>query len=212
MAWPFLLPWTTELICRSGAVSLTTGVPLVVNTRGLAIFIVAFYALREVSFLIKGEPASALNPSAQAQIGDCLPSNAVLGGQFRLDKVDLEETGRAVFVPARARAGLYIGSGLAMLTGLLAGVFQIGAHAGPPWLLGGAVVALVGRQVTSVPQLPGKRSEDGGGAADPGRLWRREGPRLVLRFGELFWIGCCLMELRQSEALPGWLAQCELPA
>merc|ERR1712203_1106476 len=99
----------------------------------------AFFVLREVSFLIKGEPMSALDAAARPQFGDCLPSQAVLGGQFRLDKADLEETGRVVFVPARKRQGLYIGSGLAMLFNLIFGFAMLQATPFPPWLLFGAV-------------------------------------------------------------------------
>ncbi|CAK0893747.1 unnamed protein product [Prorocentrum cordatum] len=50
-----------------------------------------FFAVCEVSFLVWGEPPSIVQ---QATVGDCLPqldgclpAQAVLGGQFRLDKV-----------------------------------------------------------------------------------------------------------------------------
>ena len=68
---------------------------------------------------------TSLGAARNAQFGDCLPSNALLGGQFRLSKEDLEATGRVIFVPARTRSGLYIGSGLAMLTHLIGGISRI---------------------------------------------------------------------------------------
>lgn len=206
IAWPWLLPWAAELNCRSGAVSPSTGSSMVLQSTMVAGIVSAFFILSEVSFLFKGEPASALG-AAEAQFGDCLPSQAVLGGQFRLDKADLEETGRAVFVPARPRNGLYIGSGLAVLGHLVMGVIQA-LKAFPPWMLIGAVLGLLGRWFGKVPQFKGKRED--GAAMDGLLLWRREGPRLVCRFGELLWIGCCVLELQRDEAMPSWLASCAI--
>lgn len=205
MAWPWLLPWMAELCCRSGAVSLSRGVAMLQHVTAVAFFIAGFFLLREVSFLFRGEPASALGGSAPAQLGDCLPGQAVLGGQFRLDKADLEETGRAVFVPARPRQGLYVGAGLALLCHLFGG-FVLGANTPrPPWLLLGAIGGLVGRQFGQLPKFKGREE---GAPTDSRLLWRREGPRLTCRAGELFWIACCVLELQRAEASPGWLAAC----
>lgn len=206
MAWPWLLPWAAELNCRSGAVSIGTGVALLHQTTFVAVLISGFFILREVSFLFKGEPASALG-AGEAQIGDCLPSQAVLGGHFRMDKADLEETGRAVFVPARSRSGLYVGSGLALLGHLIMGIVQGHTNAAPPWLLLGALCGLGGRVFGDVRKFKGDRKE--GVGIDALLLWRREGPRLICRLGELFWIGCCVFELQRAEESPAWLASCE---
>merc|ERR1740121_3164121 len=169
----------------------------------VAVLISGFYMLREVSFLVRGEPVSALAPgSAPAQMGDCLPSQAVLGGQFRLAKADLEETGRAVFVPARPRSGLYVGSGLAMLGHLVMGMLQGHATPLPPLMLLGALIGLAGRTVGDVPALKGSREKAG---IDTLQLWRREGPRLLCRVGELVWVGLLIVELRRAEAHPAWL-------
>lgn len=213
MAWPFLMPWSAELTCRCGGVSPATGAALLLHSQGLSMLIGAFFLLREVSYLVRGQPASALDASAPSQIGDCLPSQAVLGGHFRLDASELEDTGRAVFVPARQRHGLYVGSGLAMLACLASGVVMASAGGAPPYLLLGCLAALLGRRFDDVPKLPrrGGKDEDGGGAADEGRLWRREGPRLACRMGELVWIWCCLAELRRCEAAASWLPSCEVP-
>ena len=134
MAWPWLVPWVSELGCRCGTVSLQTGAAWLHLTFGLAVFTSGFYLVREVAFMVRGEPPSALG-GAPPQFGDCLPTNALLGGQFRMEKADLEVTGRAVFVPARPRQGLYIGAGLAMLSHLVMGLLHLEM---PPWLLLGA--------------------------------------------------------------------------
>lgn len=207
MAWPWLLPWGAELACRCGVASTSTGAGLLQHGTLAAVLVDAFFGLREVSFLFKGEPVSAINSAAPAQVGDCLPSQAVLGGQFRMDKADLEETGRAVFVPARTRHGLFVGSGLAMLAHLVLAFGLLRVAASPPWLLLGALVALLGRRWGELPTLKAKgEKDDGESKFSP---WRREGPRLTCRLGELFWIWCCLLELQRCEATPGWLAACE---
>lgn len=206
MAWPWLLPWAAELSCRCGTISTTTGVFLLHQGVAAALLISGFYLLREVSFLARGEPPSALNAGVQPQIGDCLPSQAVFGGQFRLDKADLEETGRAVFVPARPRQGLYIGSGLGMLGHLIAGFNFAGNTALPPWLLMGAVGALFARWFGQMPKFKGREK---GAPTDSLLLWRREGPRLVCRLGELFWLWCCLAELQRCETASTWLSACQ---
>jgi len=203
MAWPWLMPWVAELSCRSGAVSPATGNTMIQQFFVIAVFITGFFALRELSFAVTGEPASALDPSAKANVGDCLPSQAVLGGQFRLDKADLEETGRAVFVPARPRKGLYVGAGLALLVHLIFGVVLARATGVPPLLLMGGIGALLGRRWGELPKFRGK--EDGVGVLSP---WRREGPRLIARVGELIWIMCCVLELQRGEAMPSWLTEC----
>ncbi|CAK8999849.1 unnamed protein product, partial [Durusdinium trenchii] len=101
-AWVWLLPWAAELHCRCGPSS-PTAILATQQGYSLAWFVTGFFALREVCVFVRGEPPSALDRSQPHQFGDCLPSNAVLGGQFRLDKAELEETGRAVFVPSRPR-------------------------------------------------------------------------------------------------------------
>jgi len=211
VAWPWLVPWAAELSCRCGAVSGPTGAALLHHSVGAAALVGGFLALREASFLVRGEPPSALGSGEEPRLGDCLPSQAVLGGQFRLDKADLEETGRVVFVPARPRQGLYVGAGLAMLGGLLFGACMAWSSSPPPWLLLGSLVALMGRWFGQLPKFKG-RSEEGAAAiaaTDSGLLWRREGPRLICRLGELVWLWCCVMELRRCESLPEWLASCE---
>jgi len=210
VAWPWLVPWGAELSCRCGALSPSTGAGLLRHSVGAAVLIGAFFALREVSFIVRGEPASALGTS-ESQLGDCLPSQAVLGGQFRLDKADLEETGRVVFVPARPRQGLYVGAGLAMLAGLTLGTALAQVNSFPPWLLLGALGALLGRWFGQLPKFKG-RGEEGAAAmkfTDSALMWRREGPRLICRFGELFWIFCCIEELRRCEAMSSWLSVCQ---
>jgi len=209
IAWPWLVPWGAELSCRCGALSPSTGAGLLRHSIGGAVLIGAFFALREVSFVVRGEPASALGTS-ESQIGDCLPSQAVLGGQFRLDKADLEETGRVVFVPARPRQGLYVGAGLAMLAGLTLGTAMALNTSFPPWLLLGALGALLGRWFGQLPKFKGRGEEGAAAMAFTNRtlMWRREGPRLICRFGELFWIFCCIEELRRCEAMPSWLSSC----
>jgi len=207
IAWPFLSPWAVELSCRCNAISQHTGRHLSHLTMHAALATGGFFILREVAFMIQGEPPSARGSSAQSQLGDCLPSQAVLGGQFRLDKADLEQAGRAVFVPARPRSGLYIGSGLAMLFHIIIGFALGGVNAAPPWLLAGALIALLGRRCQEVKKVF-LRSEDGKGSAVGDNIWLREWPRLICRFGELIWIWFCILELQRCETSGQWLAEC----
>jgi len=208
IAWPWLVPWVAELSCRCNVVGKSTGAMVLHHSLGVATLVGGFFLVREVSFLFRGEPASAIDAGAKAQLGDCLPSQAVLGGQFRLDKADLEETGRVVFVPARPRQGLYIGSGLAMLANLIFGVTFLNQALFPPWLLLGAAAALSGRWFGQLPKFKGR--EEGSTTSDSTLVWRREAPRLVCRFGELIWIGCCILEIQRCESTSSWLDSCNL--
>lgn len=195
IAWPWLLPWVTELGCRAGASERVAASLWWHHMVQVAAVISAFYLLREFSFAFKGEPVSALNTNVEANFGDCLPSQAIMGGQFRLDKKALETTGRALFVPARERWGLFIGSGLAVLSHLINGV-RMSAHVGGlSWLFVGVLLALAGRRSDPLFKTSGV-------------LWTNEGPRLLSRIGELAWLACCIFELRRWESTPGWLESC----
>jgi len=209
MAWPWLLPWAAELSCRCGAVQPSFGEGLTRNSAFVAALITGFFLLREVSFLVVGEPDSSIAGEvpatcSAAQVSDCMPGQAVLGGQFRLDKADLEETGRMISVPARERRGLYVGAGLALLGHLIGGAAMARSIGFPPWLLLGAIFAFLGRRWGELPKFRPK-SED----THLFSPWRREGPRLTCRFGELLWIACCVMELQRCEAMPSWLSICQ---
>eukprot|EP00747_Dinoflagellata_sp_TGD_P179487 gnl/TRDRNA2_/TRDRNA2_30357_c0_seq1.p1 gnl/TRDRNA2_/TRDRNA2_30357_c0~~gnl/TRDRNA2_/TRDRNA2_30357_c0_seq1.p1 ORF type:complete len:329 (-),score=47.30 gnl/TRDRNA2_/TRDRNA2_30357_c0_seq1:26-1012(-) len=194
VAWPWLVPWAAELSCRCGASPPPGGTTLVYHAVSLALFVGSFFMVREVAFLLRGEPPSALDGGLQPRVGDCLPSNALLGGQFRLDKADLEATGRAIFVPARPRKGLYAGSGLSVLAHFAAGISQVRSNGSSPWLLVGVSCALAARRAKAS-LLPS--------------TWSREGPRLLCRLGELWWLWCCVLELQTCEASSSWLAKCE---
>eukprot|EP00931_Biecheleriopsis_adriatica_P076012 TRINITY_DN49769_c0_g1_i1.p1 TRINITY_DN49769_c0_g1~~TRINITY_DN49769_c0_g1_i1.p1 ORF type:complete len:305 (-),score=45.72 TRINITY_DN49769_c0_g1_i1:17-931(-) len=210
LAWPWLLPWASELGCRCGAVSTTTGAHLVAQTTGLAALMSLFYVGSEVSLVMFGDataPPSSTTSATAEQLASCMPAQAVLGAQFKLDKGDLEETGRAVFVPAKPRSGLYAGAGLALLAHLVFGVVFMHVSGFPPWLLLGALVALLGRWFGQMPAVG--RSREKGAPTDQTLLWRREGPRLACRLGELLWIWCCILELQRCEASSSWLATCE---
>ena len=157
----------------------------------------AFYIWGELQLAIFSHPVDSGSSSGSMEM--CLPSQTLLGGQFRLDKADLEETGRAVFVPAQPRHGLYAGAGLALLAHLGFGL----AFKFPSWLLLGALGALAGRWFGSLPvprKLKGRKHVN---------VWGREGPRLVCRVGELLWIGCCVLELQSCEASSRWLSVCQ---
>ncbi|CAJ1398744.1 unnamed protein product [Effrenium voratum] len=198
-AWAWLLPWAAELHCRCRP---APGTALLATQQGyaLAYFVSAFFALREICFVLRGEPPSALDRSQQPRLGDCLPSNAVLGGQFRLDKAELEETGRAVFVPSRARSGLGISSGLALVAHLAAGL-ALRPSGWPGWLLSGGLVALLARRFGTVWDLWDAKGS---------KLGAHEVPRLVCRAGEFCWLLCALWQLRACEAEAGGaLAECK---
>ena len=202
MAWPWLLPWVSELSCRCRVVSPGHGVFLVHVTTALAGLMTVFYFWGEVQLLVFASPASKASDSM-----GCLPS-PVLGGQFRLDKADLEETGRAVFVPAQgqARRGLYAGAGLALLGHLGFGLTFAANTGFPPWLLLGALLVMLGR---SFGQLPATlKGQEKGALSDWRILWRREAPRLVVRLCELIWIWCCVLELQRCEVSGDWLPVC----
>lgn len=211
MAWPWLLPWVAELACRGHAVSQHMGSVIWHQSLAVAAVLDAFFLLREVSLCFGGAvspaPGDAALPGAIA--GDCLQGQALMSGHFMLDKADLEETGRAVFVPARPRQGLYIGSGLAVLGHLLLAPF-FASTGMPPWQAFGVACALLARQCDKMPVLR-KRRDDGenGKRFGSARLWSKEGPRIACRLGELCWIAFCILELRRREAQPGWLASCD---
>lgn len=216
IVWGWLVPWAAELACRCGSLTPENGYAMVWHSAGLALFISGFFGIREFSFLIKGEPPSALNMGVNAQFGDCLPSNALLGGQFRLSKEDLEGSGRAIFVPARPRSGLYIGSGLAMLAHLICGIRHL-AITGSPWWFIGAASGLLGRRLGDmIGGSAGRKSKgeddtvhNDQGASGPFKLDR---VLLLTRAGEMWWIWCCIQELQRCEALPTWLSVCAAPA
>jgi len=212
IAWPWLLPWVAELGCRGHVVSAHIGVMLVHQTTLLALAISGFFLLRELSLLLRREPLAALEAAAPAHMGDCLaPGQAVFGGHFRLDKADLEETGRAVFVPARPRQGLFVGAGLALLGHLLLAPFFASSGPLPPWQTLGALSAVAGRWFGQLPKFKGRDKErEPEERFDSTLLWRREGPRLICRIGELLWIGFCLLELQRREASVDWSPTCAL--
>ncbi|CAJ1362731.1 unnamed protein product [Effrenium voratum] len=193
LAWPWLLPWAAELGCRCQGTE-----PLLVQFSLVAAgLLTAFYIWGELQLAIFSHPVDSGSSSGSMEM--CLPSQTLLGGQFRLDKADLEETGRAVFVPAQPRHGLYAGAGLALLAHLGFGL----AFKFPSWLLLGALGALAGRWFGSLPvprKLKGRKHVN---------VWGREGPRLVCRVGELLWIGCCVLELQSCEASSRWLSVCQ---
>ncbi|CAE7277104.1 unnamed protein product [Symbiodinium pilosum] len=197
MAWPWLLVWVSELGCRCNVVSLDHGIGLVHVTLILAVLLTMFYLWAEVQLVMFATPAASSSDSV-----GCLP---LPGGQFRLDKADLEETGRAVFIPAQARRGLYAGAGLALLAHLVFGV-AFAFHSFPPWLLLGALVAMLGRSFGQLP--PMAKGREKGSLMDSTVLWRREGPRLVVRLAELLWIWCCVLELQRCEVSGDWLSAC----
>lgn len=205
VAWPWLLPWASNLSCRCGVVTPSTGLALVHHTVCISALVDWYFILREVQLLLKWSPSSG-GASLTATAG-CLPGDSFLGAQFRLDKADLEQTGRAVFVPAEPRQGLFLGAGLALLGHLLFSFAFLLAQPFPPYLFLGSLIAFIGRRCGSLPALRAAGEEKGAptGAA---LLWRREGPRLLCRFGELIWIWLCLHELMRCEASPGWLSAC----
>ncbi|CAE7242002.1 RFC2 [Symbiodinium natans] len=196
--WAWQVPWAAEVRCRCGEQPPTTTAVLA-HQQGqtLACFVSAFFAVREVCVFVRGEPPSALDRSVQPRFGDCLPSNAVLGGQFRVDKAEFEQTGRTVFVPSRLRAGLDTSSGLALAAHLVAA-----ALLRRQWWLLATLAALGARRVGSAFDALGGR----------GACWTREVPRLLCRFGELMWLRCALWQLHSCETgVHGQLPQCIAP-
>mmetsp|Transcript_1376 Transcript_1376/g.3074 ORF Transcript_1376/g.3074 Transcript_1376/m.3074 type:complete len:338 (-) Transcript_1376:8-1021(-) len=199
-AWAWLLPWAAELNCRCNAEPQNLAHPasstaLLALQQGytLAFFVSGFFALREICVILRGEPPSALDRSQRPRFGDCLPSNAVLGGQFRLDKAELEASGRAIFIPSRPRAGLDLSSGLALVSHLFGAFVLRGRGMTGPWMLGGCG-ALAARRLGSVWDAACSGSEV---------------PRLLCRSGELWWLLCALWQLQECEAYAGGvLPQC----
>jgi len=199
----WLVPWAAELGCRCTPSPWPQGPLLLVQSQSLATFVSAYFAMRELCVLLRGEPPSALDASVAPRFGDCMPSNALLGGQFRLDKADLETTGRTVFVPARPRKGLYVASGLAMCSHLLGGVALCRRGLAPPWWLLGSGCALLARKAGDC------GSQRPAAAKAEGQVGLREAARLACRAGELWWMWCCVRQLQRCEAGDvGWLATC----
>lgn len=202
MAWPWLFPWIAEVGCRSGAVTPSHGATILGLSTHVAGLMCGFFALREVAWLIRGEPASALDSSREAQLGDCLPSNALLGGQFRISKADFEANGRIIFDPARARSGIYVGAGLALLSHFIWGFYLL--TVAWPWLLLGTICGLLGRKAGEIADATvAKRQKT------KNWLWSLEGPRILCRVGEFVWLCGCVAELQMLQASPSWLAVCE---
>lgn len=214
--WGWLLPWSTELGCRCGTFTGARANMLMAHAAGLAGFTSCFFALREFCVLLRGEPPSAVDPvTHQRKFGDCLPSHAVLGGHFQVDKADLEQTGRIVFVPGRARSGLHAGAGLALLGHLGVGLAMLRAgSAGPPWLFLGAVGALCARRLPVACKgygadgaLAGDEEAPAGEDAAAG-LRRADLERIICFAGELWWMWCCVCELQRCTRSSHWRLQC----
>lgn len=206
VAWVWLVPWVAELNCRCGGAPPPRGAAMLSHSEAISTFVCGYFALRELTYMVRGEPPSALDGSVVPKLGDCLPSNALLGGQFRLDKAELEDSGRVVFVPSRPRQGLYAAPGLAMLANLLVGVVLAAHWGGVPWLLLGSGLALLCRKA---PDIQGDRK--GATDAQTGRPRRdnRDLWRLLCRAGEVWWMWCCINQLRQCQAQPdSWLPRC----
>jgi len=213
IAWAWLVPWAAELSCRCGATPLPQGGFVLLHSRGVATFLSTYFAAREICFFLRGEPPSALDASMRPRFGDCLPSNALLGGQFRIDKTELEETGRIVFVPTRHRQGLYVASGLATVSHLIGGVALgrwglSGIEAW--WWAVGVACALLARKLGGCCSATGRdaHAEDRDAASRPRRRWRCEAARVACRVGELWWIWCCVVQLQQCEAAAQWMHEC----
>mmetsp|Transcript_44571 Transcript_44571/g.96116 ORF Transcript_44571/g.96116 Transcript_44571/m.96116 type:complete len:305 (+) Transcript_44571:121-1035(+) len=203
ISWPWLVPWVVELSCRSRAVSVHSSHLWLNLSYVAATCFMAFVMLREAFFLVVPgpfDPSSGL--AASASEAGCLPGQPVFGGAFRLDKATLEETGRAVFVPIQKRENSQLGSGLAVLSHIIASVLLLRF---PPWQAMGVAAAVVGRVL--VPQKFPKK-DPATSRYDPSLLWRREVPRLSCRLCELAWMWCCLKELQLREANPSWLPSC----
>lgn len=182
---------------------------MLAQAESIAGFLTIYFAVRELCFFVRGEPPSALDATLTPQLGDCLPSNALLGGQFTLDRADLETTGRVVFVPGRERKGLYVASGFAMCSHLAGGgslYFRAGWQ--PMWFLG-AVFALLARKLADCRGgSVGGKSEAGERSKPQPRL--RDSMRLLCRVGELAWMLCCVWQLQRCEAEgSGWQPRCE---
>ncbi|CAE7780945.1 RFC2 [Symbiodinium sp. CCMP2592] len=193
--WAWLVPWAAEVHCRCGEQPpRATAVLAHQQGQTLACFVSAYFALREACVLLRGEPPSALDRSVPPRFGDCLPGNALLGGQFRMDKAEFEQTGRTVFVPSRLRAGLDTSSGLALAAHVAAAL----ALRQNRWVLATLLCFLVRRLGGAWELLLGRRG-----------AWAREVPRLLCRFGELWWLRCALWQLQLCELdASGQLAQC----
>lgn len=188
LTWPWLVPWAAELACSCSAAP-EWGPHFRDHGRMIAMLIGGVLIAREVTFQVRGEPPSVNDASQSPQFGDCLPRNALFGGLFRLDKAELEATGRAVFVPARPREGLYIGSGLALLSHLVGGLAMLRSGGNVMWI-GGALIAFAGRRIGS------RRPQEN-------LKWRDAGP-VVCRLAELLWMWCCIRQLQFCEAAPFW--------
>ena len=88
---------------------------------------------REVVHFIRNPPMPG-----KPRMGDCLSTNAVLGGDFRADEKTYLRDQIIVFRPHPARAGHYFPKSIAVLTG-----FCCGLSAGLPRLWGASLLAMV---------------------------------------------------------------------
>jgi len=214
LCWPWLMPWIAELTCRSGLVPLERGAFALANMNATASFTCGYFILREVAYFFRAEPPSALDPNIQPKFGDCLPSNALLGGQFRLNKAELEISGRAVFIPSRQRKGLFVPSGLAMITHIVAGISlaQEQSQGRVPWLLIGSLSALLCRYGGRGKPLRESAVSGSHDSLSGVSCWHLEGCRFLCQSGELMWLMSCVKQLQACEAQDGWIAECSIPA
>eukprot|EP00927_Polykrikos_kofoidii_P042399 TRINITY_DN36311_c0_g1_i1.p1 TRINITY_DN36311_c0_g1~~TRINITY_DN36311_c0_g1_i1.p1 ORF type:complete len:391 (+),score=45.15 TRINITY_DN36311_c0_g1_i1:150-1322(+) len=220
VAWSQSLPWVAELGCRCGA-----------TPTGRGGFLCCHALIREFGFILCGEPASALDPSVRPKFGDCLPSQAMLGGQYRLAGVDLVGSGRAVFVPARPRSGVQIAAGLVFFSHLILGLTMAFSLRPPPLptseplsdpvtegnsstlLLYGVICSFVCRKAGGITEsgYRGKRPEVGEEDAPTSSRWLSSDVfRLVGMVGDLAWMWCCVQEFhfRASGQFGQWIPQC----
>mmetsp|Transcript_1784 Transcript_1784/g.3993 ORF Transcript_1784/g.3993 Transcript_1784/m.3993 type:complete len:296 (+) Transcript_1784:20-907(+) len=126
LAWPFLMTWHWDLACHCGVATAATAS----LAWHLGMFLVGFFILREVAFAVRGMPEA---DNTTRQFGDCMPTNALIGGSFRADPDIFTTEGLVVFRPYPPRAGAFAPAGLAIMSaaciGLLFPVFSgLGMH------------------------------------------------------------------------------------
>jgi len=124
IVWPYFLSFAFTLGKKCKWIAEENAVVWEHIFLAVAIFSTGLFVLREIMWFIRGPPPSLMDATEQVNFGDCLPSNALLGGTFGINKHEAEDH-RTVFVPIPARKYNTLPSGLCVLEHLGVGIYAL---------------------------------------------------------------------------------------
>eukprot|EP00397_Hematodinium_sp_SG-2012_P031632 GEMP01033609.1.p1 GENE.GEMP01033609.1~~GEMP01033609.1.p1 ORF type:complete len:273 (+),score=57.45 GEMP01033609.1:138-956(+) len=181
LAWPYFLSFAFSLGKNCGWITVTTSEAWEEIFLVIAVTCTLVFVGREIMWFIRGPPLSMIDPKERPNFGDCLPSNALLGGAFGINKYEAEDN-RIVYIPIPERSGIGAPSGLCVLEHLAVGFAALFSGVYSMFLC--ALIALIGRMGTN---LYFKKR-------------RTVVARMIPRVGEALWLWGCLWQ----ESCMGW--------